>query len=211
MRLKPFRFINEEVHYQCNKCKKWLPKDDFYKDNRRSIGITSSCKWCHNKTSILTRDINRAKERDKISRGIRRIQEKSKYTVKNLDNEIWKPIPFTNDSYYVSNLGRVKSLKWGKEILLKLNKNEKGYLQVCIHYTNGSKTRKVHRLVAQSFISNPNEYSEINHKDEDKTNSKVSNLEWCNRVYNMNYGTWKERRRIKSNPYVFAYEFKLVD
>lgn len=68
----------------------------------------------------------------------------------------------------------------------------------------------IHRLVAQAFIPNPNGYKEINHKDEDKTNNRVSNLEWCDRLYNMNYRTWKDRRKI-ANPYVFVYEFELID
>ena len=78
-------------------------------------------------------------------------------------------------------------------------------MQVCINYTNCRKTKRVHRLVAQAFIPNPNGYKEINHKDEDKTNNRVSNLEWCDRLYNMNYGTWKDRRKKIATPmYLFT-------
>lgn len=52
MRLKPFKYINGEIYYQCNVCKQWFSKNGFYADNRREIGITSSCKSCHKKTSF---------------------------------------------------------------------------------------------------------------------------------------------------------------
>ena len=58
---------------------------------------------------------------------------------------------------------------------------------------NKCKWFRVHRLVAEAFIPNPNNYSEINHKDENKENNHLNNLEWCNRKYNMNYGTIKDR------------------
>lgn len=210
MRLKPFKYINGEIYYQCNVCKQWFSKNGFYADNRREIGITSSCKSCHKKTSIRTRNYEKAKARDAISRAKRQKEYKSSFVVQDFDNEVWKVIPKTDDAYFISNFGRVKSLKWGKGILIKTAKSEKGYMQVCINYTNCRKTKRVHRLVAQAFIPNPNGYKEINHKDEDKTNNRVSNLEWCDRLYNMNYGTWKDRRK-NSNPYVFAYEFELID
>lgn len=100
--------------------------------------------------------------------------------------EIWKDI---DENYQVSNLGRVKSLRYGKERILKPIKNTYGYLQVCLN----SKKYSVHRLVAKYFIPNPNNLQEINHKDENPQNNVYSNLEWCDRKYNCNYGTYKER------------------
>lgn len=199
MRVKPNKIIGGEIYYQCNVCKNWFKKDGFYSEKRNKIGITSSCKTCHKKTSISTRNKERAKERDEISRHLRRKKEKLKFKVNNLSGEIWRLIPSTDNFYFVSNKGRIKSTKWGKEILLKQSETEKGYLQVSLNYGYFRKSKRVHRLVAEAFIPNPNKYKEINHKDENKKNNNVENLEWCDRKYNMNYGTIKERIRKKKS------------
>lgn len=107
------------------------------------------------------------------------------------DMEIWKDIE-GYPNYQVSNMGRVKSLNYnrtGKEKILKGIKNRKGYLQVGLCKEGLQKTVKVHRLVASTFIPNPNNLSQLNHIDEDKTNNCVDNLEWCDSKYNTNYGT----------------------
>lgn len=115
------------------------------------------------------------------------------------EQEIWKDIKGYEELYQVSNMGRIKSLK-------RKAKNKNGYritnekiikpvlTSTCKYYTVGlckNKKRKillVHRLVAQAFIPNPNNYKEVNHKDENKQNNNVNNLEWCNHQYNMHYG-----------------------
>ena len=102
--------------------------------------------------------------------------------------EIWKDIEGYEGLYQVSNLGRVKSLKYNKERILKIANGTDGYKIVGLTYNSKRKTFKVHRLVAQAFIPNPNEYPQVNHKDEDKGNNKVDNLEWCDNKYNCNYG-----------------------
>lgn len=95
-------------------------------------------------------------------------------------------------NYQISNLGRVWSKK--RQIYLKPNKNNSGYLQVRLTAINGKqKAELVHRLVALAFLKNPNNYPCVNHKDENKENNKLTNLEWCNRSYNINYGTCPER------------------
>ena len=109
--------------------------------------------------------------------------------------EIYKDIEGYEGLYQVSNLGNVKSLgndKKRKEKILKPNKNNRGYLYVGL-YKDGKVKHYIHRLVAQAFLQNPNNLPEINHKDEDKTNNHVTNLEWCDRKYNINYGTLKEK------------------
>lgn len=97
--------------------------------------------------------------------------------------EIWKHITGYED-YMISNLGRVKSLKNGKEKILKNLDRGNGYL-----YVELKKRKKylVHRLVAQAFLENPENLPQINHKDENPQNNTVENLEWCSSQYNMTY------------------------
>lgn len=116
--------------------------------------------------------------------------------------EIWKDVEGYEGCYQVSNFGRVKSLGNGKthnssERILKGN-NIKGYLVVNLSKEGNKKQYLIHRLVAQAFIPNPNKLLQVNHIDEDKTNNKVSNLEWCSAKYNMNYGT-RTQRVVENN------------
>lgn len=128
--------------------------------------------------------------------------------------EVWKDIENYEGYYQVSNLGRVRSVDrdiiysngiivkyTGKLLSLHLEKN--GYISV-LFSKNGSQERAyVHRLVAKTFISNPNNYLEINHKDENPQNNKVDNLEWCNRKYNLNYGNHRNKQIVsKGTPIV---------
>ena len=109
--------------------------------------------------------------------------------------EIWKDIEGYEGFYQVSNYGRVKSLNYnrtGKAKELKQSINL-GYKYVILYKDNKRKKFLVHRLVAQAFVPNPNEYLEVNHIDENKANNCVWNLEWCTRLYNNNYGTINER------------------
>ena len=101
--------------------------------------------------------------------------------------EHWKEIDCYEGLYEVSNLGRVKSLKHGKEKILKPKKSHGGYLQVCLSKDGHRKFLLVHRLVAESFIPNPNNLETVNHKDEVKTNNVASNLEWMTRGDNIIY------------------------
>ena len=100
--------------------------------------------------------------------------------------EIWKDIN-GYPNYQISNLGRVWSKK--RQIYLKQYKTNNGYSQVTLYAINGKcKKELIHRLVALTFIENPNNYPCVNHKDENKDNNSASNLEWCDRSYNINYG-----------------------
>lgn len=118
-------------------------------------------------------------------------------------NEIWRNIE-GYPNYMVSNLGRVKSLNYnrtGEEKIMKGSKNNRGYLYVQLYKEGKQKNYLIHRLVASAFIPNPDNLSEINHINEDKTNNQFTNLEWCNRIYNLNYGTHNERMaKSKSIP-----------
>lgn len=108
-------------------------------------------------------------------------------------NEIWKEI---DDRYSVSNLGRIKSNYANKERILKPTQDVCGYLRVDLRHGETRKSMMVHRLVALAFIENtdPENFKEVNHKDEDKTNNCADNLEWCNTLYNCNYGTRNQRK-----------------
>lgn len=106
--------------------------------------------------------------------------------------EIWKSIKDYED-YEISNLGRIKSYKNNKERLLKPRKDKDGYMKIDLCKDNKKKTHKLHRLVAQAFLANPENKPEVNHKDEDKTNNCASNLQWVTSRENANYGTRNER------------------
>ena len=106
--------------------------------------------------------------------------------------EIWKDIEGYEGLYQVSNLGRVKSLR--RNIILKNKIESNGYERVVLSTNNNPKDYSVHRLVAIAFIPNPNNYPIVNHKDENRTNNCVDNLEWCTQKYNVNYGTGIAKR-----------------
>lgn len=113
-------------------------------------------------------------------------------------NEIWKPIEGYDGRYEVSNLGRVKSYAQdsinGK--IKTGNPTHKGYRSFVLYDGDGNKdTVPVHRLVASAFIPNPDDLPQVNHKDENKANNCVDNLEWCDNDYNTHYGTKIERAR----------------
>ena len=93
--------------------------------------------------------------------------------------------------YEISNTGIIREFK-SKRVKQQTNSN-KGYKLICL---NG-KQYLVHRLVASTFIPNPKNYPQVNHKDENKTNNSVDNLEWCTNEYNECYGTKNERVSIQ--------------
>lgn len=108
--------------------------------------------------------------------------------------EIWKDIKGYEGKYQVSNYGRVKSLNYrhtGKEKLLKPTLQPDGYLHVSL--CKPLKRFSIHRLVANAFIPNPENLPCVNHKDENKHNNNVCNLEWCTHKYNNEYGTRLKR------------------
>ena len=118
--------------------------------------------------------------------------------------EIWKPLKGYEGLYEISNYGVVKSLKssWkcGRNTARKKPYTiitqriiDNSYPTVVLIKDGKHKTAFVHRLVALTFIDNPNNFPMVNHKDEDRTNNRADNLEWCNSKYNNNYGTKNTR------------------
>lgn len=131
------------------------------------------------------------------------------------ENEIFVDIEGYEGKYQVSNLGRVKSLNYHrekKEKILKLRKDKDGYFYVFLYKNGKGKTYKVHKLVAITFIENPNKLPIINHKNEIKDDNKVDNLEWCTIKYNNNYNNGQKRRAEKRYKKVYQYtkDLKLI-
>ena len=101
-------------------------------------------------------------------------------------------------NYGVSRDGRVYSYKSNKELIPSLKYH--GYLQVQVYLPMDKrpKWRAIHRLVAETFIPNPHGLPQVNHKDENKQNNRVENLEWCTQKYNIEYS--KGQGVIRINP-----------
>lgn len=129
--------------------------------------------------------------------------------------EVWKSIKNYEGLYEISNLGNVKSLVNNKcverEKVLK-HIIGKGYKRVILYKNNKKKRYFIHRLVAQAFIENPNNYPFINHKDENGENNNVENLEWCNHRYNCNFGTRNVRisKSLSKEVYQYSKEGELI-
>ena len=107
--------------------------------------------------------------------------------------EQWKPIEGTDGRLEISSLGRIKSnLRDGR--ILKANPDPKGYMKVRVTLDRVKRCFKVHRLVAQAFIPNPDNLPQVNHKDGDKSNNTVDNLEWISNADNARHaianGLW---------------------
>ena len=117
--------------------------------------------------------------------------------------EIFKDIKGYEGLYQVSNLGNIRSLDRKiknrnlKGKIKKLDKTKFGYLKVELNNNGKKKKYSVHRLVAQTFLDNPNNYPCINHKDENKNNNIVSNLEWCDYLYNNLYNNKHKKNWVK--------------
>ena len=113
--------------------------------------------------------------------------------------EIWVPIKGFENLYEISNTGKVRSLcgRYGYKNILKLGVGSRGYLNVCLCDKGKQTTFNVHRLVAQTFIPNPDNLPCVNHKDEDRTNNNVSNLEWCSYYHNNIYGQRLTKSALK--------------
>ena len=112
-----------------------------------------------------------------------------------MENEVWKDIPDYEGKYKASNLGRIKSLNFngtGKEKIMKLRTGNRYYM-IALWKNGIRKDYLLHRIVAETFIPNPENKPFINHKDENCFNNSINNLMWCTHKENMNWGTRNER------------------
>lgn len=137
--------------------------------------------------------------------------------------EIWKTIPGYENLYEVSNLGRIKSLSRTKKAshgsiqkvpekirALSYGTNGEGYASIVLSKNGKNKTFLVHRLVAQLFIPNPKNFPIVNHKDENKRNDSVDNLEWCDYTYNNTYRDIHIRRDLSNvNRKIIQYDLDM--
>ena len=118
--------------------------------------------------------------------------------------EIWKEIKGYEGLYQVSNYGRIKN----KFKILKQKRNKFGYLVLRLSKNNKKKDFLVHRLVAQAFIENKDNLPQVNHKDENKQNNNITNLEWCSSSYNINYGNRNKKVSNKISKKVAKYNLE---
>ena len=108
--------------------------------------------------------------------------------------EIWEPILKYDGKYEVSNTGKIRRIyKSRPPHVISQVLTKKGYKKVHLSYKGMTKTELVHRLVAIAFISGYDINLQVNHKDENKTNNNVENLEWCTPSQNCNHGSRKQR------------------
>ena len=125
---------------------------------------------------------------------------------------IWRDVKGYEGLYKVSNTGQVLSLKrphcYRSEHLMSPCNDGRGYRMVCLCKNGKNKTVSVHRLVAIAFVPNPKGYKEVNHIDENKTNNNSSNLEWCDRAYNIHYG--KRTQKTSTRVAMFTDNMRVV-
>ena len=109
--------------------------------------------------------------------------------------EEWKTVVYDGEiysNYEISNFGNIRNVK--RKTLLHPSKRKNGYLQVLLYKDGKRKIFLVHRIVAFTFIPNNNqqEKPDVNHKDENKENNRIDNLEWCSKQYNIDYSQSKK-------------------
>ena len=106
--------------------------------------------------------------------------------------------------YGITSCGKVWSYR--NECFLKPYTNRYGYMQVKLFKDGKCKNYKIHRLVAEAYIPNPDNLPQVNHKDENKTNNCLQNLEWCDAKYNTNYGTCITKRSNSCKKPILQYD-----
>ena len=118
------------------------------------------------------------------------------------------PIVGYETNYDITDTGKVFSKISGRYLTPTIDTD--GYEIVGLYLNGVQKKKKVHRLVADAFVPNPNNYTQVNHKDENPRNNNANNLEWCEHLYNCNYGTRNIRAGAKNSRKVECIETKEI-
>lgn len=147
-------------------------------------------------------ELNTLKERKKqLMKELKQIELQIQNYISNnekkslLNNVI--PIKNYENEYVIDKNSKIYNIKTGKEIKPCLSSN--GYMTVSLWKNGKAKSISVHRIVAQTFIPNTNNYSEVNHKDMNKCNNSIENLEWCDRKYNVKYSIHTRKTSMNTN------------
>lgn len=123
--------------------------------------------------------------------------------------EEWRDVVGYEGLYKVSNLGKVKSLWFNKERILKPAINSTTYYSVLLYKNNIKKSCLVHRIVATAFLKNENNFNSVNHINENKLDNNINNLEWCTVEFNNNYGTRNSRISNKLSKSISQFDLNL--
>lgn len=185
---------------KCTRCKEIKNGSEFYSHPNNKDKLGCYCKVCNR---IKSKEWN--------------IKQRKIVEMVDVEGEEWKDIKGYEGVYQASNLGNIRSLNRYDESghlrngkVLKQCTSSIEYLGVNLMKNKIRKSMLVHRIVAETFIPNPNNYKAVNHKDEDKTNNNIDNLEWCTYKYNSNYGTAIERSRKSVRIPVYQYTLEKV-
>lgn len=118
--------------------------------------------------------------------------------------EIWKDVKGYEGLYKVSNLGNIKRILFinnkvikKQDKLLKPQINKRNRIYITLYKEGKKKNCIVHRLIAEAFIPNPNNYPEVNHIDGNSLNNNVNNLEWCTKKYNCKHAYDNNLSKLK--------------
>jgi predicted XRE-type DNA-binding protein/predicted DNA-binding protein YlxM (UPF0122 family) len=162
-----------------------------HKNNIKTDNNSSNLEWCT--TAENTQyyfDTSESIKKDK------QIIIRVTFTEEELANEEWRDIDgFPN--YKCSNLGRIKSGKEQRERIIEIKPNIGGYFRVTLTDANGNHlSRMIHRIVAKAFIPNPDNYPIVHHKNNIKTDNRITNLEWCPASVNVKHGFDEHHRKV---------------
>lgn len=127
--------------------------------------------------------------------------------------EIYKDVKGYEGYYEISNLGNVRSSSYKGRRILKPAKTKRGYLNVVFCINQKKEHKLIHRLVAEAFIDNPNNFKTVNHKDENKLNNTAENLEWLSQEENNRYSNKKmlTEEQVRQIPTMIGNGYSQLD